>query len=91
MRALQWAILPALVIVALRNFVAALGNAGIALAVVVGGIFINAALDWGLIFGHWGLPKLGLVGAGIASSITSFLMMFVLVGIVLMKSTARAG
>jgi len=84
MRALQWAILPALVIVALRNFVAALGNAGIALAVVVGGIFINAALDWGLIFGHWGLPRLGLVGAGIASSITSYLMMFVLVGIVLL-------
>ena len=78
MRALQWALLPALVIVALRNFVAALGNAGIALAVVVAGIFINAALDWGLIFGHWGLPKLGLVGAGIASSITSYLMMFVL-------------
>ncbi|MCL6683303.1 MATE family efflux transporter [Sphingomonas alba] len=83
MRALQWALLPALIIVALRNFVAALGNAGIALAVIVAGIFINAALDWGLIFGHWGLPRLGLVGAGIASSITSYLMMFVLIGIVL--------
>ena len=83
MRALQWALLPALVIVALRNFVAALGNAGIALAVTVAGIFINAALDWGLIFGHWGLPKLGLVGAGIASSATSFLMVAVLIGIII--------
>jgi MATE family multidrug resistance protein len=89
MRALQWALLPALVIVALRNFVAALGNAGIALAVTIVGIFINAAFDWALIFGHWGFPKLGLMGAGIASSITSYLMMFVLVGIIVLHPKAR--
>jgi MATE family multidrug resistance protein len=89
MRALQWALLPALVIVALRNFVAALGNAGIALGVIVAGIFINAAADWALIFGHWGAPRLGLVGAGIASSVTSYLMMFVLGGIILVHPKTR--
>jgi MATE family multidrug resistance protein len=37
---------------------------------------INVVLNWALIFGHLGLPALGLVGAGIASSFTtSFLAM----------------
>lgn len=83
MRALQWALLPALVIVALRNFVAALGRPGIALAVTVIGIFVNFAGNWLLIYGHWGFPRLGLVGAGIASSITSVLMAAVLVAIII--------
>ena len=82
MRALQWALLPALVIVALRNFVAALGRPGIALAVTVVGIFVNLAGNWLLIYGHWGFPKLGLVGSGIASSITSLLMAMVLIGVI---------
>ena len=34
---------------------------------------VNAALDWVLIFGHGGLPALGLVGAGIATSLTRVL------------------
>jgi len=89
MRALQWALLPALVIVALRNFVAALGNAGIALAVTIVGIFINMAGNWALIFGHWGAPRFGLVGAGIASSITSLLMALVLCGIILVHPKLR--
>lgn len=89
MRALQWALLPALVIVALRNFVAALGNAGIALAVTVIGIFVNMAGNWVLIFGHFGFPRLGLIGAGIASSITSLLMAVVLAGIILVHPKTR--
>lgn len=89
MRALQWALLPALVIVALRNFVAALGNAGMALAVTVVGVFVNLAGNWLLIFGHWGFPRLGLVGAGIASTITSCLMALVLAGIILVHPKLR--
>ena len=71
MRALQWALLPALVIVALRNFVAALGPARIALVVTIVGIFVNLAGNWLLIYGNWGFPQLGLVGSGFASTITS--------------------
>jgi len=29
---------------------------------------VNVVLDYALIFGHWGFPKLGIAGAGIASS-----------------------
>lgn len=31
---------------------------------------VNVVLDYGLIFGHWGFPKLGIKGAGIASTIS---------------------
>jgi MATE family multidrug resistance protein len=89
MRALQWALLPALIIVALRNFVAALGRPGIALAVTVAGIFVNLAGNWLLIYGHWGFPKLGLVGSGIASTVTSGLMAMVLVAVILLHRSFR--
>jgi MATE family multidrug resistance protein len=36
----------------------------------LGGIGLNALLSWSLIFGHFGLPALGLVGGGIGSTIT---------------------
>jgi MATE family multidrug resistance protein len=39
----------------------------------------NALLNWALIFGHLGLPALGLEGAGIATSINRVLMLGVLV------------
>jgi MATE family multidrug resistance protein len=34
----------------------------------------NIALDWLLVFGHCGLPRLGAVGCGVATSISSVLM-----------------
>lgn len=42
---------------------------------------VNVLLDYVLIFGHWGFPKLGIAGAGIASSISeaSALLYFVMV------------
>lgn len=37
------------------------------------GILIKAALNWVLIFGHFGIPAMGVVGAGIASTIVYWL------------------
>ncbi|MGF1553083.1 MAG: MATE family efflux transporter [Paracoccaceae bacterium] len=44
---------------------------GVALALPP--IALNAVLDWLLIYGHWGLPALGLAGAGIASLVAQSL------------------
>ncbi|HWA90730.1 MAG TPA: MATE family efflux transporter [Rhizomicrobium sp.] len=52
----------------LRNFSTALGKPNAALVVMVIGIGFNFAGDYILIFGHYGAPKLGLVGAAIASA-----------------------
>jgi multidrug resistance protein, MATE family len=70
-RALQWEILPALLTVVLRSFIAALERPIWTLIVGIGGVLVNALVNWSLIFGHFGFPPLGLRGAGIGSSLTS--------------------
>lgn len=52
----------------LRNFSTALSRPRASLWVMALGIAFNAFGDYALIFGHFGAPKLGLVGSGIASA-----------------------
>lgn len=66
----------------LRNYVTALGRPNASLWVMLVSILFNAAADYALIFGHFGFPRLGLVGSGIASACSyafSFLAMTVIV------------
>ncbi|MEP1230946.1 MAG: MATE family efflux transporter [Litorimonas sp.] len=60
----------ALATMALRNFLAALGKTNIPLVLVTLTTLINIALNYVLIFGNFGAPRLELVGAGIASSLS---------------------
>ena len=52
----------------LRNFSTALSHPRAPLVVIFCAAFLNAFLDYGLIFGHFGLPRLGMIGAAIATS-----------------------
>jgi len=55
---------------ALRNFLAAIEKTRVPLLLVSITVLINAGLNALLIFGLWGFPRLELIGAGIASSIS---------------------
>ena len=79
----MWSMLPFLLFQAMRNFVAALERPGWVLAISLAGIILNALLGWALIFGHFGLPVLGLFGGGLASSIVWSLLVVAL-GVVIM-------
>ncbi len=70
----MWGLLPALWLIALRGFVSALGRPQPVMWVMIGGVALNALFDYVLIFGHFGLPALGLVGAGIASTLVNTMM-----------------
>lgn len=70
-RTLQWSILPALGFIVLRSFTAALERPGWALAVSLAAILFNAFADWVLMFGKLGFPALGVVGAGIATTLSN--------------------
>lgn len=74
MRALQWGIAPFLGFVVLRSLFAALERPRWTLLVSVLGVAFNAAAAYGLIFGRWGLPALGVTGAGLATSLTNLFM-----------------
>jgi MATE family multidrug resistance protein len=70
-RALQWGLLPALLYLVLRTFVATLERPIWALIVVAAAVLFNAVVNYALIFGKFGLPRLGLLGAGIGSSLAN--------------------
>lgn len=66
----------------LRNYVTALERPNASLWVMLASVLFNALADYALIFGHFGFPKLGLTGSGIASACSyafSFLAMLVVV------------
>lgn len=64
--------------IALRSFTTAFGRTRPVLLVTLLAVALNALLNWLLVFGHLGFPKLGLVGSGTASAITNVVMFAVL-------------
>jgi len=74
----------------LRNFATALNKPNAALWVMLSAILINGLLAWALIFGELGLPKLGLVGAGLATSLSAVWSFLAMVVVVWMTPTLRA-
>lgn len=59
----------------LRCLFATLSRARVVMVVLVLCVPVNAALNWVLIFGHLGMPPLGVAGAGHASAIVNWLML----------------
>ncbi|WP_255558724.1 MATE family efflux transporter [Horticoccus luteus] len=66
-------IVPVLVYLALRQFAEALGHPWLPMCIMLGGVGLNAVLNWLLIYGHGGLPAMGLTGAGLATLISRVL------------------
>lgn len=58
---------PALMVMALKSYLAALNRTQVVLWVTVGAVFLNVAMNWLFIFGNGGAPELGVVGAAIAT------------------------
>lgn len=59
--------IPALFVMVLKSYLAALHRTQVVLWVTLAGVVVNAAVGWVLIFGHFGAPELGVRGAAIAS------------------------
>jgi len=81
-RALMWGMPCFCAFVVLRGFLAAEQRPGAALVVSLGGIALNVPLNFWLIYGGFGLPPLGIVGAGLASSLCNLAMLLGIAGLI---------
>ncbi len=68
MSGLAWGLPFAMAFQVLRSFSTALSRAVPPLVVMGAAVLWNAGFDYALIFGHFGFPKMGLYGAGLASA-----------------------
>jgi MATE family multidrug resistance protein len=64
---------PALLVMTLKSYLAALERTQVVLWLTLGAVFVNGALCYALVFGHWGAPELGVRGAGLASALVQLL------------------
>ncbi len=81
--ALSTGILPLFLFSVLRNFIDAQGLTRISLYVIATSLPLNVFFNYAFIFGKFGLPALGGVGAGVATAITYWLILFIAAGMVL--------
>jgi MATE family multidrug resistance protein len=89
LRAYMWCTAPWLLFQLLRNFVAALERPRVILWLSLFGIGLNGLLSWSFMFGHFGLPRFGLVGGGVGSTLTWLIICGALVAICIRERRFR--
>lgn len=67
LRIAGFGMIPALIIMALKSYLAALGRTQVVLWTTLLAVVVNIAIAYPLIFGVWGLPEWGVRGAATAS------------------------
>ncbi len=80
--ALAIGICPLFLAVVLRNFIDALGYTRITMLITLCAVPINIFLNYLLIPGNYGFPRLGGVGAGYASALTYWCLVVISIGVI---------
>ncbi len=75
-----WGIIPALLVMVLKSYLAALERTQVVLWITLVAAVVNALANYAFIFGNWGAPELGIVGAALASVTTQLVS---LIGVVI--------
>ena len=89
MNVLLWAMVPMLIDNVLRTVVSALGRPVFATAITALAIAVNAVGNYALVFGHWGLPALGLPGSALSNIITAVLTGLAYAGVIVSDRRLR--
>lgn len=80
--ALCFGIIPLFLYQVLRCFIDALGKTRVTMLITLLTTPINILLNWIFIYGKFGFPALGGVGAGIASAITYWIIFFITLAVI---------
>lgn len=87
--AIRWGFVPNLCFVALRGLCEGDARPRPVLAVTLLGVVANVVFNYGLMYGAWGLPALGVVGTGWSSALTMTVMFLALAVVVRTGELAR--
>ena len=74
-----WQMIPALIVMTLKAFLAAMEHTAIILWATIGTAVMNGFVNYALIFGNWGAPEMGIKGAAIASLSVTIVTVIILV------------
>jgi MATE family multidrug resistance protein len=74
MRPVIWSLLPLLLYAAARRYLQATGHERVVMAAFIAANLLNALVNWTLIFGKLGLPRLGVEGAAWATFLSRVFM-----------------
>lgn len=88
-RVVGWSLLPLMVFQGFREFAEGLGLTRQAMVLSIGANVVNALLCYAFIFGHWGAPRMGLMGSARATLIARILMAVLMAGYVLRAERLR--
>ncbi|MDF8332901.1 MATE family efflux transporter [Novosphingobium cyanobacteriorum] len=75
MHVLMWASVPMVLGALLRTVVATLGRPGVATWITGLAVVVNGLGNWVFVFGHLGMPALGLTGSALSSVVTACIML----------------
>ncbi|WP_159467854.1 MATE family efflux transporter [Dyadobacter sp. 3J3] len=89
MKLMGLSIIPMLLFMTLKQFTDGLEFTKTAMFLSLAGMPINILLNWLLIYGNWGFPRLELVGAGYATLITRTIIFLALGATILRHKTFR--
>jgi len=71
---------PALLVMVIKSYLAALERTQVVLWTTVAAVFLNIAINWVLIFGNLGFPAMGARGAAVASVLVQSFTLLVMMG-----------
>lgn len=89
LKLMGWSLIPMMLFLALKQFTDGLEYTRTGMILSLASLPVNTFLNWLLIFGHWGFPRMELEGAGWGTLITRVLTFIILALVVLKHPTFR--
>jgi MATE family multidrug resistance protein len=80
LRVLNFSTLPLLIYAASRRYLQGVGQVRVVTITFVGANLLNWAGNWALIYGHWGLPAMGVRGSALSTVVARVFMALALLG-----------